>query len=419
MIKNRLLKIILYPLYLLYRLVVNVRNRMYNRGWLKIRKLPVVVVSVGNLTVGGTGKTPTVIALGKALAKKGLKSCILSRGYHRKDEKNILRVSSGSDPYICGDEPVLIARRLEGNATVWVGQNRFETGTLAMEEIGADSVLTRVYNRKAKEMMREATGRSDPELCGDEPVLIARRLEGSATVWVGQNRFETGTLALEQEAGDVVILDDGFQHRKLYRDLDIVLVDCTAPAIHSRLIPYGILREPFKGISRADAIVLTRSRFLPDVASLKRELTKMNPGAFVTTADLSISGFVEVSSGKTMGTNVLKGKKIVAFSGIGNPLAFKAELITAGIDVSRAFGFPDHAVPSPARLAKVNKVAMEEKVAYIVTTEKDWVKLEQESIEALQLPLLVCQVDMIIEGMDRILAMIEERHNAERTHQEN
>ncbi|NOY23183.1 MAG: tetraacyldisaccharide 4'-kinase [Acidobacteria bacterium] len=355
MIKSRLLKIILYPLYLLYRLVVNVRNRMYNRGWLKIRKLQVPVVSVGNLTVGGTGKTPTVIALGEALAKEGLKSCVLSRGYHRKDEKKIIEVSADSDPYICGDEPVLIARRLEGNATVWVGQNR----------------------------------------------------------------FKTGTLALEQEAGAVVILDDGFQHRKLYRDLDIVLVDCTVPAIQSRMIPYGILREPFKGISRADVIVLTRSRFLSDVEPLKHELTKMNPDALVTTADLNISGFVEVSSGKIMAANVLKRKKIVAFSGIGNPLSFKAELITAGIDVSRAFGFPDHAVPSPARLAKVNTVAMEEKVAYIVTTEKDWVKLEQESIEALRLPLLVCQVNMIIEGMDRILAMIKEKHNAERTHQEN
>jgi len=355
MIKSRILKIILFPLYLLYWLVVKVRNWMYDKGWLKIRKLPVLVVSVGNVTVGGTGKTPTVIALGEALAKEGLRSCVLSRGYHRRNEKEILQV----------------------------------------------------------------TGNSEPELCGDEPVLIARRLKDIASVWVGKNRFETGLWALEQGERDVVLLDDGFQHRKLYRDVDIVLVDCTAPAIHSRLIPYGTLREPFKGIGRADVIVLTRSRFLPDLEPLKGEIKQMSPGAFVTRANLRVSGFLDVSSGKMIETDDLRGKRVVAFSGIGNPLSFKAELITAGIEVPRAFGFPDHAVPSPARLAQVNAVALEERVAYIVTTEKDWVKLAGESIEALQLPLLVCKVDMLIEEMNRIFAMIEEKNNAERTHQEN
>lgn len=355
MIKSRLLKILLFPFYLLYRLVMNVRNLMYDRRWLKIRKLPVPVVSVGNLTVGGTGKTPTVIALAGVLAEAGLKSFVLSRGYNRRDEKKMLQV----------------------------------------------------------------TGDCDPENCGDEPVLIARRLEDQGSVWVGKNRFETGTLALKQGAGDIVVLDDGFQHRKLHRDLDVVLVDCTAPAIHSRLIPYGILREPFQRISRADVIVLTRSRFLQDIAPLKNEISRMNPEAFITTANLRISGFVDASGGKTKSVDELKEKRIVAFSGIGNPLSFKAELIMAGIEVPRAFGFPDHAVPSLSRLAKVNGVAMEEEVSYIVTTEKDWVKLAKESIEALQLPLLVCQVDMIIEGMDSILAMIKEKHNAERTHQKN
>ncbi|RLE17915.1 MAG: tetraacyldisaccharide 4'-kinase [Acidobacteria bacterium] len=355
MIKSRLLKILVFPLYMLYRLVVSARNRMYDRGWLKIQKLPVPVVSVGNLTVGGTGKTPTVIALGEALSEKGLKSCILSRGYHRKNEKKILQV----------------------------------------------------------------TPDSNPEICGDEPLLIARRLENRAGVWVGKNRFETGMFALNREGGDIVLLDDGFQHRKLHRDLDIVLVDCTYPALKSSLIPYGTLREPFRGISRADIIVLTRSRFLKNLDPLKNEIVKINPNAVLTTADLKISEFLDVSTGDTISPKQLKGNRMVAFSGIGNPLSFKAELITAGIEIPRAFGFPDHAVPSPARLAKVNAVAMEEKVAYIVTTEKDWVKLARESIDALQVPLLICRVEMIIEKMDNILAMIEEKHNAKRTHQEN
>jgi len=354
-IKNRFLKVILFPFYLLYRLVVNVRNHLYDRGRLKIRTLPVVVVSVGNVTVGGTGKTPAVIAIGEKLAEDGLKSCVLSRGYRRKDEKKILQVTEDSDP----------------------------------------------------------------ELCGDEPVLIARRLENRASVWVGKNRFETGMFALNREEGDVVLLDDGFQHRKLHRDLDIVLVDCTAPALRSRLIPYGILREPFRGIARADIVVLTRSRFLKNLELLKNEIVKINPDAFLTTADLNISGFLDVSRGEMIASDSLKGKRMVAFSGIGNPLSFKAELVTAGIEIPRAFGFPDHAVPSPARLSKVNAVAMEEKVAYIVTTEKDWVKLAKESIETLRLPLLVCRVDMRIEGMDTLSAMIKEKCNAERTHQEN
>ncbi len=348
MIKNSFLKIIVFPLYFLYWLVVKIRNLLYDRGWLGIRKLPVPVISVGNLTVGGTGKTPTVIALGVALAKEGLPVCVLSRGYRRRNENEILRV--------------------------WPD--------------------------------------SDPETAGDEPILIARYLNGTGCVYVGKNRHKTGLKALAENTVAAVLLDDGFQHRKLFRDMDIVLVDCTAPAIHDRLIPYGILREPFREISRADVILLTRSRFLPDLQPLKHKISILNPAAILTTADLRIYEFQNVSTGEKLNVQTLKGERVVAFSGIGNPLSFKAELVTAGINVVRAFGFPDHAVPSPARLEKVNAVATKEEVAYIVTTEKDWVKLAAESIQPLRLPLLVCRVEMVIEGIDRIIARIKEKDNA-------
>lgn len=344
MIRNPLLKLVIYPLYLVYGLVVRLRNGLYRVGVFRRRRLSVPVVSMGNLTAGGTGKTPCTVALAHALHGVGVKPLtILSRGYGRQS-KDLLQVTH-----------------------------------------------------------------ADTELYGDEPVLMWKLLRDHATVWVGANRYRTGLQALDSgQQPSLFLLDDGFQHRKLHRDVDIVLLDCTNPFGGNRLIPFGLLREPVAGVGRADVIILTRSRYRKDLEQLTETVRQMNPGAFLTTADTEITGFFEPGSGKVLTPDSLNGTRVLVFSGIGNPLSFKADMITNGAEVDRAIAFRDHSVPSPDRLTNMLGVAKASGAQYIVTTEKDWVKLAAETLPE-GFPLLVCQSRMKIAHLDKLVNLIKEK----------
>ncbi len=353
MIRNPLIKLLLSPFYLLYSALVRFRNRLFDTGAIRVRRLNRPVVSIGNLTAGGTGKTPVVAALGRLLIDAGMGPVgVLSRGYGREDVSRIAKVD----------------------------------------------------------------GEGSPEEFGDEPVLLSEALGPAAHVWVGRRRFRAGLTALDACPDiRVFLLDDGFQHRRLYRDLDIVLLDCTSPFGGGKLLPFGVLREPVRGLKRADVVILTRSRYAPDLDALKKKVQDFNPGVWMTTADLEITGFEEPFTGKMLGVNELSGVKVISFAGIGNPLAFKADLVTAGLEVVRAFALRDHAVPSPERLADFRKVANEADAQYIVTTVKDWVKLKHEAVPR-DLPLLVCHAEMNLLQQDELLERIKEMNNAERAH---
>ncbi len=352
MLKNPFLKIILFPFYLIYLFLINFRNFLYTSGFFRIKKLNKPVISIGNLTAGGTGKTPFAIYLAEKLVQEfGLKPCILSRGYKRKNESETVSVEEDC-PYL---------------------------------------------------------------KCGDEPVLIKKRLKDEACVIVGKNRYKGGLLGERECKCDVHILDDGFQHRKLYRDIDICLLDCTNPFGNGKLLPYGILREPVFEIKRADIVILTRSKYGKNVPLLKKTVSELNPHAVIFEANLEISHFYQPAKNRVIALEDMQDKTVISFSAIGNPLSFKADLITAGLNVLKSFSFPDHTVPSPHKLETLNSIAFEEQVDFIVATEKDWIKLREEKVlEIFGEKLTICISSMFLSGEKDLLKFLEVNINDKR-----
>jgi len=254
--KKSPLSMILKGTSLLYGAIVSLRSTLYRRGLFRTKRLPKPVISIGNLTVGGTGKTPAVIMIAEMLLKLGKKPVILSRGYKREGKNVSTIVSDG--------ESLLLGRRC----------------------------------------------------AGDEPYMIAKRLKGVPIV-VGSNRFDSGQLALENFDVDVFILDDSFQRIQLHRDLNILLIDSKNPFGNGYLFPRGILREPVEAAARADLIIMTKSESV-DLA-IPTQLPQNIPTAL---AAAPISKLIDMKSGENMPIELIRGKKIAAFCGIGSPKSF-------------------------------------------------------------------------------------------------
>lgn len=308
------------PLSTIFGLGVRARNALYARGLARSQRLSGPVVSIGNLSVGGSGKTPFVLLLGELLKARGLKFDILSRGYGRKTQ-GVLLVDPAGSSHDFGDEPVLMARRL--NVPVIVGESRYAAGVFAEKKFG-------------------------PQLH---------------------------------------LLDDGFQHRALARDFDIVLV--TPDDSRDRLLPAGRLREPFSALRRADAVVLT-SGASPDAFPLGQKLVWK-----------ARRGIVPV--------NV--PAKPVVFCGIARPKNFVAQLRTAGIEpVAEAF-YRDHHAYAEQDVRDLLNLRQRSEADGFVTTEKDAINLGGY-LAALE-PLAVVPVKMELtdaaNAVDTMLAMIAER----------
>lgn len=308
------------PLAAIYGGVAEARNALYDRGLLRSRRLQGSVISVGNLSAGGSGKTPFVILLGEMLRARGIKFDVLSRGYGRKT-RGVLLVDPGGLPQDFGDEPLLIARRLQ--AEVVVGEDRYEAGRFAESRFGAQ----------------------------------------------------------------IHLLDDGFQHRGLARNFDIVMV--TPEDARDRLLPGGRLREPLRALRRADAVVLASGA---------------SPEAFPL-------------SGKTV-WRVRRGiiaqgipPRPVVFCGVARPQTLLLQLRAAGVDpVAEAF-FRDHHAYSEKDVHDLLQLKQRSEAGGFVTTEKDAVNLGGY-LEALA-PLAVVPVRMELadaaNAMDTMLRVIEER----------
>ncbi len=308
------------PLSSIFGLGVRSRNALYDRGLARSQRLAGPVFSIGNLSVGGSGKTPFVLLLGELLKSCGLKFDILSRGYGRKT-KGVLLVDPAGSPHDFGDEPLLMARRL--NIPVIVGESRYAAGVFAENKFG-------------------------PQLH---------------------------------------LLDDGFQHRALARDFDIVLV--TPDDARDRLLPAGRLREPLSSLGRADAVVLT-SGASPDAFPLERKLVWKARRGIV---------HVNISA------------RPVVFCGIARPKNFVAQLRTAGIEpVAEAF-YRDHHAYTEQDVRDLLNLRQRSEAGGFVTTEKDAINLGGY-LAALD-PLAVVPVKMELadaaNAVDTMLAMIAER----------
>jgi tetraacyldisaccharide 4'-kinase len=299
----------LIPASLVYSLFQLMRTGLYRTGILKIRKLPRPVISIGNIAVGGTGKTPVTAHIARLIMAQGLKVAVLSRGYGGTLEGQAAIVSEGHGISLSADQ------------------------------------------------------------CGDEPFLLAKSVPGLAVV-IGTDRHAAGQLALKGCNPDIFLLDDGFQHLRLHRDLNILLLDCTRPFGNGWTLPAGLLREPTQAAERADLVVLTRC---PEGAMTKSPV----PGKPYCRARHDLGDLLPLTGGGPLPFETLQGRNVVAFSGIAEPQAFVDGLRRQGLQVIATLSFPDHVVYNDARLAEIEEILRTSAADYAITTEKDGVKLDR------------------------------------------
>ncbi len=296
-----------------FRFILGVRERLFAAGVLRTRRLHHPVISIGNLTLGGTGKTPLTIFLAQKMSERGLRPVILSRGYRRKTRGTLI-VSRGQGPVV------------------------------------------------------------DWQQAGDEPFLMARRLTGVAAVVVGESRHQAGLLAEREDLGDLLILDDGFQHRQLHRDFDIVAIDPNEWNAGESLLPTGRWREPKAALTRAHAACVQGEGSL----------------------DLPIPQFSFRLEPRIEDIEALKGKPVSAFAGIAKPERFFSLLESLGLNVQKRVSFPDHHSYSDRDFDAL-------KGDILITTEKDAVKLEGRG------GFFVLRVSANIAGFERLEALILQR----------
>lgn len=329
--RARLWGSVLFVLSLLYRLAVYVRTLLYKHRILRAQHLGCLVVVVGNLTVGGTGKTPVVERLARTLHAKGRKVAILSRGYKSRKERMFQKVIR----WIL-NKPPSPPRVVSDGTTVFF----------------------------------------DSEVAGDEPYMLARNLPGVIVV-TDKDRVKAGQFAIRQFGVDTLILDDGFQYYQLQDHLQLLLVDKTNPFGNGRLLPRGILREPISQMRRASYIFLTKSEEDPDeklVSTLEKHRSEREWIECVHRPQ-----FLQAVLGDDqLPLRWLEGKRVGALSGIATPESFETFLEELGAKEIVPFRFLDHHRFSGSELEEVSTRVEELKLDALVTTEKDAVRIKPD-----------------------------------------
>lgn len=328
-----------------------------NRALTRSRSLPVPVISVGNLVAGGTGKTPTVVWLVRWLRAGGRNPAILTRGY----------------------------------------------GGVAQKE-GLVFCSAELSNLQ-------------PGLTGDEPYLLAKLLPGTR-VAVGRDRLRMGQAALQDDPTiDCFVLDDGFQYWKLQRDYDIVVMDASNPFGNGRLIPRGILREPLSGLSRAQAVFLTRLERVDQVEleRLTDRLIRENPELQVGLVEPLPPEIVKLSEwsdepSPAAAVSFLEGRRCGAVTAIGNPQQFFDSLIGLGAELAFTKVYPDHHSWTPEEMESLIAELRETAITEIVVTAKDGVKLERftELFQRAEIELLLLTLEFSVRN-PQILSQIDAR----------
>jgi len=329
----RPVKVIASILSFFYLGVINFRNWLYDHKIFKEVKLSCPVISVGNITVGGTGKTPCVIMLARMLQANGFKPAIISRGYGGSPVNSVNIVSDGKN--------ILL----------------------------------------------------DSATAGDEPYLIARELKNIPVI-TGAKRIVTGKTAIDQFKADVLICDDAMQHRQIFRDINLVLLDNRSLCGKDHILPMGRLREPMKEICRADAIVLTRT---DETAQTDKKI-----GELIKTKEIPVfksihqpKDIINADFSEQQPVSLLAGKKVCAFCGIAKPDSFNKTLSSAGAQILSFDIFPDHHRYNKSELEKIQTGFVDCRADYLVTTEKDAARLQSDP-EFLKM-LSILRVEMEIK----------------------
>jgi tetraacyldisaccharide 4'-kinase len=320
---SRTLRSLLWPASKLYGVGVSIRTRLYANGWRKQKRLKAAVISVGNLSVGGTGKTPLVIWLAEKLLAQGQRVAILTRGY------------------------------------------------------------------------RGAGGSSD------EVELMRSRLQNRVVFGVGKNRHAEGQRIESRQAIDIFLLDDGFQHLELARDLDIVLMDASRQMCGQPLLPAGPMREPISAVARADVIVFTRTENAPGANEAIQCFWELP----IFAASTSLLGFRYLGTeGPLQAVADLGTGPFFSFCGIGNPEAFESDLQRWGIMPVGHMFFPDHHRYTLENVQAIEQAALRLGANSLLTTEKDFWNLKDVGFSIL--PVFVSVIDLKVEGETAFLSAV-------------
>jgi len=307
--------LILLPLSYVYGAGVAFRNLLFDLGILRSHHLSVPVISVGNISVGGTGKTPVVELIAKRLMQYGLRVAVVSRGYRRKTS-GLIVVSEGKGVQV------------------------------------------------------------DAETGGDEPVMLADRLPGVIVI-ADEKRVRGASFAVEQLRAQAIVLDDGFQHRYLGRDLDIVVIPVDEVLTRSHLLPAGNRREPYTALQRADMVIASKS---DGDKTTRRALDILSAMNVRQTASVNLRPVAWKIAGLDLRVPLEEssGRKVIGFTGIGDPAGFRRTLQNLNVTIHRMVTYPDHHWFVPKDLRHLASIRQETNADYLVTTEKDLKRLESQ-----------------------------------------
>lgn len=346
-----LLRSFLFMLSKVFELIVKARRFLYNVRIFRDSTLGVQVIAVGNITVGGTGKTPVVEKFARELQNEGRTVAILSRGYRSK--------------------PPPLSKRL------------------------IDRILFRADQTPPRVVSDGKSLLLDSETAGDEPYMLASNLK-DVVVLVDKDRVKAGRYAIEKFGCDTLLLDDGFQYWKLQgRRHDIVLIDCQQPFGNEHLLPRGTLREPPPHLSRASTIFITKSD--GDTVRLRARIAKHNPSAEIIECVHHPLYFEDVFTGERQGLDFLKGKKIGSLSGIAQPESFEKSLVKQGGELVYSKRFADHHRFSQQEILNAINRGKKRQAELIITTQKDAVRFPK--IDRRDLPMYFMRVEIkIISG---------------------
>lgn len=303
---------ILLPLSFIYYITTFLRNFFYDRNLFKIHSLGAKVISVGNITWGGTGKTPAILYLAQRLSSQGHRVVILTRGYGKDEE--------------------------------------------------------RLFSRMIQHI----------------PVIV------------GKDRIKSGKIAVEKYSADTVLLDDGFQYRRLKRDLDILCIDAMSPFGNRCVIPAGSLRESLGGLKRADVFLITKTDIAKDIKSLEDDLKKINARATIVKSIHKPQHFYGISDGQSANIDCMKDKEVALLSGIGSPVSFEKTISSLGIKVKRHFIFRDHHWYRAKDLHRIKIYCLENKINTVITTEKDAVRLKALSSQLSAISFFALRIQLRI-----------------------
>ncbi len=339
----------------LYEFGVRSKLYLYESGLVKREKLNCCVISIGNITVGGTGKTPTAQKMAAIIKAMGYRVVILNRGYRSHWDKELGVVSNGNKIFMTAYE------------------------------------------------------------AGDEAYLMAKTLPGIPVI-IGKNRAVTGRYAVEKLNAEVIIMDDGYQHWQLERDLDVVLVDTLNMFGNGCVLPRGTLREPLENLSRGDLFLLTKTDQSSKLSrmQLRHTISKYNAAPVVESVHKP-KNFVEIADWyKGIAENShdleeLRGKDVMVFSAIGNPSSFEQTLCSIGLNIVEAVRYPDHHDYGMLEMQYINERASSQKAVAMVTTAKDAVKIPTEFIYSnREIPLYILNMEIhITDGLDKFKQYIE------------